>query len=580
MKTVLELHPLAPVVCTAAAAFLLGASAGAQVDVGPKTRVDTGRFSGACNETTMSASYSNPLEVVAGWNDMREGLWRTGIGLSLDGGVTWTDFLMRPAPPNQSTVEGDPMTCFDHRTGTLWAGGMSFGVAQGGIFVARKDPGSATFGTVTMARISSSVDKGWMCAGVDPNDPTKSIVYCAYNQGLIRSVNMGDNWTAPLSLGGGLGFNPKTGPGGELYVAYWDAGTHMYLRRSFDGGATISAPILVATRLDVWGVDATRVPGEARVVSLAGLAVDQVNGNLYYVYPDTTAIVANGYNLDIYFSKSTNQGASWTTPVVINTDATVPGDQVFPWIEVDQQGRIHMLFYDSRGVVQNDTNPVGFFDAYYSYSDDAGASWTEIELTPTPMRTDQAFPGGSFIGDYLGLSTAGRRTLPLYMDTANGNADLFTHVIRDGPATEYCFGIGCPCGNDDPDAGCGNLGIDSSTATGSRLHAQGTNSVAADDLVLAFDGVKANLFGLVFRSTVSGSLPFGDGKRCLTGALHRFPPRQANASGIISYGPGEIVGLDGATVGVTHNYQGWYRDPLGPCGTGFNVSSAVTVQWE
>ena len=565
---------------TLAATSMLWASAGAQVTVGPQTRMDTGRGAQPCNETTVSAAYSNPLEIVAGWNDYREGTPRTGIGLSLDGGVTWTDFLLRPPPANQSSVEGDPMTCFDHRTGTLWAGGMSFNVAQGGIFVARKDPGAAGFGPVKMARISSNVDKGWMAAGTDPSDPTKSIVYCAYNQGLIRSLDMGDNWTAPLSLGGGLGFNPKTGPNGELYVAYWDFNTQMLFRRSFNGGASIGAPILVATRMDVWGIDGSRVPGNARVVSLAGLAVDPNDGTVYYVYPDTTSIVSNGFNLDVYFSKSTDDGANWTTPVVINTDAATPGDQIFPWIEVDQQSRIHMTFYDSRGVVQNDTASVGFFDAYYSYSDDAGATWTEIKLTTAPMRTDLAFSGGIFIGDYLGLSTAGRRTLPVYMDTKLGNADVFTHVITDGPATEFCFGLGCPCGNDDPEAGCGNNGADAAAATGSRLTAGGTNSVAANDLVLAFDGVKPNLFGLVFRATTTGAVAFGDGTRCLAGSLHRFPLRQANPGGVIEYGPGEVVGFDGPTPGVTHHYQGWYRDPNGPCGNQFNVSSAASVTWQ
>jgi hypothetical protein len=424
------------------------------------------------------------------------------------------------------------------------------------------------------------VDKGWMAAGVDPFDPDKTIVYCAYNEGLIRSLNMGDNWTAPISLGSGLGFNPKTGPGGELYIAYWNVGNEMVLRRSFDGGASVGPEIIVGNRLDTWGVDASRVPGDARVVSLAGLAVDPNNGNLYYVYPDTTAIVSNGFNLDIYFSRSVDQGATWTTPVVINTDSALPGDQIFPWIEVDRQGRIHMVFQDSRNVAQNDSDSVGFFDTYYSYSDDAGASWTEIRVTPAPLNTDLAFSGGIFIGDYLGLSTAGHRTLPLYVDTVNGDADTFTNVITDGPATDVCFGIQCPCGNDDPGAGCGNRGIDGNPATGSLLSAVGTDSVASDDLVLSFDGVSPGLFGILFSGPTATGLPFGDGLRCVGGALQRFPPRAASGSGRITYGPAEIVGLDNVSVGMTRLYQGWYRDPMGPCGSAFNVSSTVRVDWQ
>ena len=552
----------------------------AQVRVGPAVQTDTGRGSQPCNETTISAAYSNPLEIVSGWNDYREGSPRTGVGISMDGGDNWTDFLLRPASQHQSSTEGDPMTCFDHRTGTLWAGGMSFFAAQGGIFVARKDPGSATFGPVVMATISSGVDKGWMAAGVDPFDPDASIVYCAYNQGLIRSLDMGDTWTSPQPIDSGLGFNPKTGPNGELYIAYWDIGTRMRLRRSFDGGASMTTAVTIADRMDVWGVDSTRVPGNARVVSLAGLAVDPNSGDLYAVYPDTTSIESNGFNLDIYFSKSTDQGSTWSSPVVINTDAALPGDQFFPWIEVDQQGRIHMVFHDSRGVAQNDTDSVGFFDTYYSYSDDGGASWAEIKITPAPLNTNLAFSGGIFIGDYLGLSTAGRRTLPLYVDTVNGNADVFTNVITDGPSTDICFGIQCPCGNDDPDAGCGNFGSDGSTATGSLLTSSGSDSVSADDLVLSFNGVTPGLAAILFAGNSPIALPFGDGRRCVAGGIRRFPVRTADGSGTVTYGPSEIVGLDNVSVGSTRVYQGWYRDPMGPCGSAFNTSSALQVVWQ
>jgi hypothetical protein len=29
--------------------------------------------------------------------------------------------------------------------------------------------------------------------------------------------------------------------------------------------------------------------------------------------------------------------------------------------------------------------------------------------------------------------------------------------------------------------------------------------------------------------------------------------------------------------GTTFHFQGWYRDPAGPCGTGKNMSNAVRV---
>ncbi len=571
----------------AGAVALLASAASGQVDVGIQTQVDTTRGPNPCNETTMSAAASNPLVVVGGWNDYREGSPRTGIGLSTDGGETWNDFLLRAPAPHQSGVEGDPMTAYDNRTGTLWAGGMSF-AGNGGIFVARKDISDAAFQPPVMARISGSVDKGWMAAGPDPADPMgNTLLYVAYNQGLIRSTDMGATWTAPVSLGSGLGFLPRTGPNGELYIAYWNVGSQVNLIRSFDGGVTLSAPITIANRMDVWGIDGSRFPGNYRVASLEGLCVDQVSGDLYCVYPDTTDNMGGNANVDVYFTRSQDQGSTWSVPVVMNGDNSPTGDQFFPWIEIDENGRLHVVYNDTRLNAQNDSAPQGLIDVFYAYSDDQGATWTEERLTPATWSSATDGFGGGFIGDYLGMSSAGGRTLPLYVDTApNGNADVFTHVISDGP-TSYCFGLGCPCGNDDPDAGCGNTGFDGNATTGSLLSSSGSTSVGADDLVIRGSGVNAGTSGLLFAGTTRINAPFGDGQRCVGGQTFRYPVRAADGAGVITYGPNELVAISQnfaaagqVNVNSTFHYQLWYRDPMSPCGNAFNTSNALTVQWQ
>jgi hypothetical protein len=554
--------------------------AAAQTAVGPEVRLDSGRAASACNETTMSAAASNPLEIVAGWNDYREGSPRTGVGLSLDGGETWTDFLLRPPAGFQAFTEGDPMTCADPRTGAIWAGGISF-AGNGGIFCARKDQGASVFNPVVMANVGGGLDKGWMAAGpghVNPSDTTR--VYMAYNFGLQWSADMGDTWSAVVGLDSGLGFLPRVGPNGEVYVTYWDFSTGIMFMRSFDGGQTFGAPILAATRMDVWGIDGSRVPGEYRVASLNGLAVDPNDGALYLVYPDTTSVVSNGSNVDVYFTKSVDQGANWTVPVVINEDANpIPGDQFFPWLEADEDGRLHLLFYDTRNVVQDDDDPQGLIDAYYSYSDDGGANWTEVRLTAAPFTSADDGFGGLFIGDYLGMSTGGGRTLPNYMSTQNGDADTFTRVVKKGPAQGYCFGLRCPCLNDDPDAGCGNFGLDGDFSTGAILTASGTNSAGADDLVLTVSGIKANAPAIVYTSMNRMSFLFGDGLRCVQGPVKRFPVQKADAGGQVVFGPGGFVGPAGIQAGDTFHFQGWYRDNGGPCGGNFNLTNALSVDW-
>ena len=111
--------------------------------------------------------------------------------------------------------------------------------------------------------------------------------------------------------------------------------------------------------------------------------------------------------------------------MVINNDNDPPGDQFFPWIEVDQAGRIQIVFLDSRNADQDDDDPNGVFDAYYTYSADGGDTWSEFRLTRTSWNSN----GASFIGDYSGMAVAGRRSYPAYFAMDGGDQNIYTNVI-------------------------------------------------------------------------------------------------------------------------------------------------------
>ena len=283
-----------------------------------------------------------------------------------------------------------------------------------------------------MADITGSADKGWMACGLDPFDADESRLYIAYNLGVVRSTTAGDSWNGPVSLPEfGLGLLPRIGPNGELYIAYWDVDDGIKMLRSFDGGQTLQGPIEIAQRMDVWGIDGTRFPGEFRVASLTYLAVDPNNGTLYCVYFDTTNVSGGNRNVDLYFCKSTDQGDNWTVPVVINGDNDPPGDQFFPWLEVDDRGRIHLMFYDTRGTPGNDDVSPAIIEAYYSYSDDSGDSWTELVMTNQPFSSADDGFGDFFIGDYLGMGIGGCYVYPCYLSTHEGVGNVYVRQVTD-----------------------------------------------------------------------------------------------------------------------------------------------------
>ncbi len=478
--------------------------------VGPQQRIDVDGGTFAASETTGGVSAVNPNEIVAAWNDWRASpgvsneVVRAGVALSADGGQTWTDFLVRPPAPNQSGVEGDPMTAYDPRTGTLWVGAISF-AGNGGLYVARKDPGDDFFQPSVIADAGGNIDKCWMVAGRNRLTPNSTRLYIAYNLGVIRSSDFGDSWTDPVTLGQGLGFLPRIGPTGELYVAYWDVNQNRFeLKRSLDGGVSFVTRV-IALRMDTWSIETfnTRFPGTMRVPPLVSLDVDRTSGTLYAVWPDTTDFSqgAGTANVDVYFSKSVDSGETWSVPVVLNGEGPFVGDQFFPWIEVDPTGRLHVLFFDTRNTNQVDQTINGMIDVYYAYSEDAGASWNEIRLTPVPWNSanDGLNRPEQFLGDYLGMGVTDDHAWPIYPATHNGDTDIYTNEI------EFCATIG--------EVGGLLLG---KSADSSEISFTWSDELGAADYVVFQDSSPAGGFGAGIGTAASGTpgltleMPAGD----------------------------------------------------------------------
>ena len=425
--------------------------------IGPQVRIDSGGFA-AANETTITAATTNPRTIAAAWNDSRTGLARIGLALSTDGGRTWRDTLLRPPSRNRTLREGDPMTAHDPSNGDLWIGGIAFNSDHGGVFVARKPAAQADFDPPTMAHIGDDADKGFMAVGPDPYYPSHSRLYIAFNKGLIHSTDAGRSWSDPIPIGMGVGFQPRVGPAGELYIIYWDGAYGIRLRRSFDGGRTLDPAIRVAERLDTWPTsDGSRLPGSFRAPPLSYFAVDPRSGDLYCVYFDTTAFDGKQFDVDLYMTKSVDRGTTWSVPKIVAANGHAPGDQFFPWIEVDHHGRLHLLFFDTRNTQQPDTDDRGdaLIDTYYAFSENGGDTWREFRLTPHSFSSADTGSAGDtqFLGDYVGLAIADTTVIPCYPDTHGGDPDVYVHRItfpradgdRDGDTDSDDFRVFSAC---------------------------------------------------------------------------------------------------------------------------------------
>ncbi|MEM7481710.1 MAG: sialidase family protein [Acidobacteriota bacterium] len=422
---------------------------GPTLQVSAPQRIDSGDTSQAV-ETAIAVGAGSPPHLVAGWNDLREhgsgNFWSLGVGVSLDGGVTWTDFLMELAGNNVDLHEGDPMVLFEPLSGYLFVGGIRFS-GHRVLFISRKAAAATTFEPPVIINSGGFIDRAWLATGRDPGNPHTTLIHVAYNLGVQTSDDFGATWGPVRSLELGLAQHPRVDRAGRLFLIDWDFDDGVRLQRSFDGGDTFLAPIEAATRMDTWDTqDGSRFPGQFRVGPLALLAMHPVSGTLYALYFDTTGIVGGNADVDLYLTESSDLGVTWSTPMTVPSN--LPGDQLFPWLEVDAAGRLHLMYFDGGSFTQNDDVENGRFHVYYALSLDGGSTWTTVQLTNTPIESalsDWGSTMGQFLGDFVNLTVDGDRVYAVYPSTMNGDQDIVLQTIdidSEGPIFIDGFEIG------------------------------------------------------------------------------------------------------------------------------------------
>ena len=169
--------------------------------------------------------------------------------------------------------------------------------------------------------------------------------------------------------------------------------------RSTDDGQTWSNATLVSRYVPGVVVDPTTGAPVRTGDIIPEIAFDPRSGSdtVYGIWQGASASSRSS----IYFSKSTNGGQTWSTPVVVNKVASA--EAFTPAIRVDKDGRIAINYYDFR----NDDDTAPLTTDYWSIaSTDGGDTWSESHISgPFDQRT-AAVARGYFLGDYSGLSAA------------------------------------------------------------------------------------------------------------------------------------------------------------------------------
>lgn len=375
-----------------------------------KVSDDTATYSQ--NETSMGI-FGNSLYLA--WNDRRTGVYHVGFSYSTNLGNTWApnQLLTEPTFPEQ----GDPVVAVDD-SGYVYVGMLSFDRNNwvSDIYVVRSTDGGQTWGAPVLASANTPTsfeDKDWISANGESLYVTFASFATDVDIHFARSTDRGQTFLPLIRVndnvvpGGRNGSMPKAGPGGEIYVSWgMDDRTYpdgIYIAKSTDGGASFGPNVRVADQYFTWASSPWRMTG------IPAMTVSQTNGDVYIIWNDTTY-----GSLDVFFSRSTDGGATFSLPTVVNDNP--PGDpswQFMPWVEVDPYGDIHVVWYDTRSGGLN-------LDVYYSRSTDRGQTFE-----PNLRVTDQATMGSSFIGDYIAVVADSIRAYCAWSDNRNFDQDVY-----------------------------------------------------------------------------------------------------------------------------------------------------------
>jgi len=169
---------------------------------------------------------------------------------------------------------------------------------------------------------------------------------------LFSAMAYCDTWTPTKNLSNNAGGSvvPAIAVDGSNIYVVWEDGSgnpEIYFKKSVDGGATWTPNKKITN--NVGNSDAPAI------------AVD--GSNIYVVWHDYTP-----GNAEIYFKKSVDGGATWTTSKRITNNA---GTSEASAIAVDGSN-IYVVWHD---------NTPGNFEIYFMKSLDGGATWTTRRLT-------------------------------------------------------------------------------------------------------------------------------------------------------------------------------------------------------
>ena len=398
-------------------------------------RID-GPASNSPEEVTIAVNPANPDVLAAGANIDH-------IYYSFDGGLNWGENHMG----STLGVWGDPCVLFDS-LGNLYYAHLSNPIV--GYWIDRIVVQKSTDNGITWndgAGIGfiepKNQDKEWLAVDLTQSQ-YKGNLYVTWTEfddygssnpndssriKFSKSTDQGETWSSAITISDRSGncidsdnttegAVPAVGPNGEIYVS-WAGPEGLVLDKSTDGGDTWGTDIFISDIPGGWDFD---VPGISRCnglpITMCDISNSPYRGYVYSCWGDQR----NGSSdTDVFFSRSTDGGETWSPALRVNDDITTR-HQFFPWMTVDQTtGIIWGVFYDRRNTTGSAT------DVYVVKSIDGGQTFENFKVSQSSFTPTSSV----FFGDYSNISAWDKKIYPIWSRLQSGQLSVWTALIED-----------------------------------------------------------------------------------------------------------------------------------------------------
>ncbi|TLZ63529.1 MAG: exo-alpha-sialidase [Methanobacteriota archaeon] len=394
------------------------------VPFAPNVRVNTVNW-GYNYQVEPTMKIDSKGKIYVGWKEApthNGGGQRVGFAYSTDGGSTFSPNVLMPLAilPYQSdpwlTVTGSDRVFFTRIEysnpgvgGGIAVTNTTDGVSWGTTYYYDDSP---NFADKESAAHDAAGNLYWVWN-------TDSTTTGRQDLAFARSNNGGATWTPKVLVGapGTIGGIVNVAPDGTVLATWWSyVSDDVMFDRSFDGGATWGPDVRVN---DLPGSAASPLLSDPPVLPSMAVAP---NGTVYVAYED----YRNGYpggnpngNMDIFLSRSTDLGATWSPGVRVNDDTT-SARQWMPDIAVDPFGGIHLAWEDDRS---------GAHNIYYANSTDGGATFgPNVRVTTQETALTYNRPG-----DYLAIESDPDGTVCIvWTDGRGADLDIYFAKLEQG----------------------------------------------------------------------------------------------------------------------------------------------------